>query len=239
MTRRVRLFALVVVALCPTASKPLLYRYLFGYRVGRRVRIGVSIIDANVVELDDDVAIGHGNLVWRAGSLVIGDHARIGHLNIIRGGTEVRLGRYVDILRRNELNSIPKPVAVNPVDQRLLVGPGAVITTGHKIDFTDRVEIGRRAILGGRNSSLWTHNRQRTAPVRIGEMAYVGSESRVAPGATVPRRSIVGMGAVVVDELTNEGALYAGVPARRVKALSDDDLFLVERPTRDDLPDDV
>ncbi|MEJ7585428.1 MAG: hypothetical protein WKF43_15420, partial [Acidimicrobiales bacterium] len=156
-----------------------------------------------------------------------------------RGGSEVRLGRYVDILRRNELNSIPDPVVVNPVDPRLLVGAGAVITTGHKIDFTDRVVIGRRVILGGRNSSLWTHNRQRTAPVHVGDMAYLGSEMRAAPGATVPARSIVGMGAVVTDRLTDEDVLYAGVPARRVKALSDHDRFLVERPTRDDLPPDL
>lgn len=239
MRRRARLFLLAVIAICPRGAKPVLYRSLLGYRIGRRVQLGVSIIDAAAVDIADDVVIGHGNLVWRVGSLVIGDHTRIGQLNIIRGGTEVRLGRYVEILRRNELNAIIEPVTVNPVDSRLLVSPGAVIATGHKIDFTDRVEIGRRAILGGRNSSLWTHNRQRTAPIRIGEMAYVGSESRAAPGSSVARRSIVGMGSVIADELTEEGFLYAGVPARRVKPLSDDDLFLVERPTRDDLPDDV
>src|SRR5437660_8831530 len=47
---------------------------------------------------------------------------------------------------------------------------GSVVTAGHKIDFTDRVTIGRRTIIGGRNSSLWTHNRQRTLPVEIGEL---------------------------------------------------------------------
>lgn len=239
MTRRLRVVVLGLIALCPAGAKPTLYRLLLGYRVGARVRIGASIIDAASVDIGDDVVIGHGNVIWRVGALTIGDHARIGHLNVIRGGAEVRLGRYVEILRRNELNSIPSPIVVNPVEPRLLVGPGAVITAGHKIDFTDRVEIGRRAILGGRNSTLWTHNRQRTAPVRIGEMAYLGSEMRAAPGAVVPARSIVGIGAVVTDELTEEGVLYAGVPARRVKALSDHDRFLVERPTRDDLPDDV
>ncbi len=237
MRRRARVLLLALVALCPAAWKPPLYRWFFGYRIGSRARIGVSLIDAAAVDIGDDVVIGHGNVVWRVGSLSIGEHARIGHLNVIRGGAEVRLGSYVDVLRRNELNSIPEPVVVNPVDPRLLVGPGAVIAAGHKIDFTDRVEIGRRAILGGRNSSLWTHNRQRTAPVTIGEQAYLGSEMRAAPGAAVPPRSIVGMGAVVVDELTEEGVLYAGVPARRVKVLSAHDRYLIERPTRDDLPD--
>jgi len=239
VSERARLLVLGLIALCPAVAKPWLYRRLLGYRIGARVRIGTSIIDAGSVDIADDVVIGHGNVMYGVGALVIGDHTRIGHLNVIRGGAEVRLGRYVEILRRNELNSIPNPTVVNPVDPRLLVGAGAVITTGHKIDFTDRVEIGPRAILGGRNSSLWTHNRQRTAPVRIGTMAYLGSEMRAAPGAAVPAHSVVGMGAVVTDELTEEGALYAGVPARRVKVLSEHDRFLVERPTRDDLPADL
>jgi len=36
-----------------------------------------------------------------------------------------------------------------------------------------------------------------------------------------------------------EGKLIAGVPAKPVKDLSDDDKFLVERKTRLDLPDDL
>ena len=136
-------------------------------------------------------------------------------------------------------NSIPNPDVVNPTDPRFLLGDGSVITTGHKIDFTDRVEIGRRTILGGRNSSLWTHNRQRTQPIEIGSFAYIGSEIRVAPGGSVPSNCIVGIGSVITSELTNEGYLIAGVPAKALKELDDNDKFLIQRKTRLDLPDDV
>ena len=85
----------------------------------------------------------------RVDKLSIGDHVQIGHLNIIRGGDEVRLGRYSEIIRMNEINSIPDPDVVNPTDPRFLLGEGSIITASHKIDFTDRVEIGRRSILGG------------------------------------------------------------------------------------------
>lgn len=237
--RRLRLAALLAVALLPPALKPAVYRRLFGYRIGRRVRIGLTLLDAGDCEVGDDVTIGHGNVVIGVRRLTIGDHVRIGQLNVIRGGDEVSIGRYCDILRLNELNSIPDPVVVNPTDPRLSLGAGSVVTAGHKLDFTDRVEIGRRVIIGGRSSSIWTHNRQRTAPVRIGEMTYVGSEARFAPGAAVAGRCIVGMGAVVVDELAGEGRLVAGVPAREVKELDEHDRFLVERKTREDLPEDV
>jgi acetyltransferase-like isoleucine patch superfamily enzyme len=234
-----RLSVLAIVALFPSFLKRPAYRLFFGYQIGKRVRIGLSIIDAKECRIDDDVKIGHLNVVIRVKKLEIGDHVKIGHLNIIRGGDEVKLGRYSEIIRMNEINSIAEPDVVNPIDPRFSLGAGSIITAGHKIDFTDRVTIGRRSILGGRNSSLWTHNRQRTRPIDIGSFAYVGSEIRIAPGGALPSRCIVGIGSVITSELTSEGYLIAGVPARPVKELSEEDQFLIERKTRIDLPDDV
>ena len=234
-----RLAALGVVALLPGFLKRPLYRGLFGYRIGRRVRLGFTLIDARECLIEDDVRVGHLNAFVGVGKLSIGDHAHIGHLNVIRGGDEVSIGRYAEILRMNEINSIPDPLVVNPIDPRFHLGDGAIVTAGHKIDFTDRVSIGRRSILGGRNSSLWTHNRQRTRPIEIGELTYVGSEIRVAPGGVIPSRCIVGIGSVVTGRIEGEYLLIAGVPARAVKSLSEEDRFLVEHKTRPDLPDDL
>lgn len=238
-TRKSRLVVLACMALLPSFLKRPLYRLFFGYRIGKRVRLGLTIIDARHCQIDDDVSIGHLNAILGVKKLVIGDHVRIGYLNIIRGGDEVSLGRYTEIIRMNEINSIPDPDVVNPTDPRFLLGDGSIITTGHKIDFTDRVTIGRRSILGGRNSSLWTHNRQRTRPISIGSFAYIGSEIRIAPGGSLPSRCIVGIGSVITGEVTEEGHLIVGVPAKPVKELSEDDQFLIARKTRNDLPDDV
>jgi acetyltransferase-like isoleucine patch superfamily enzyme len=228
-----------VFALFPSFLKRPLYRWFFGYKIGKRVSIGVSLIDAHECIIGDDVSIGHLNVVIGVGKFIAGDHVRIGHLNIFRGGDEVSLGRYAEIIRMNEINSIPDPDVVNPTDPRFLLGAGSIVTTGHKIDFTDRVVIGRRSILGGRNSSLWTHNRQRTLPVEIGSFAYIGSEIRVAPGGSIPSNCIVGIGSVITGEITVEGHLIAGVPGKVLKELDDDDKFLISRKTRLDLPDDV
>jgi acetyltransferase-like isoleucine patch superfamily enzyme len=238
-TSKPRLLTLATIAILPSFLKRPLYRLFYGYKIGKRVRIGLSIIDAGDCTIDDDVSIGHFNVVTRVQKLTIKDHVRIGHLNIIRGGDEVSLGRYCEIMRMNEINSIPDPEVVNKIDPVFLLGDGSVVTTGHKIDFTDRVEIGRRVILGGRNSSLWTHNRQRTLPITIGSLVYIGSEIRMAPGSAIPARSIVGIGSVITAALAEEGKLIAGVPAKTVKELSSEDQFLIERKTRSDLPDDV
>ncbi|HEV8370377.1 MAG TPA: hypothetical protein VGQ39_20670 [Pyrinomonadaceae bacterium] len=237
--RRSRFLILALFAFLPSFIKRPFYRLFFGYRIGKRVRIGLSVVDARKCEIGDDVRIGHFNVITRVDQLKIGEHVRIGHLNVIRGGDEVSLGRYAEIMRMNEINSIPDPDVVNEIDPRFILGAGSVVTTGHKIDFTDRVEIGRRVILGGRNSSLWTHNRQRTLPITIGPLVYIGSEIRMAPGSAIPARCIVGIGSVVIAELVGEGKLIAGVPAKPVKSLSAEDEFLIERKTRPDLPDDV
>lgn len=238
-TSRSRLLILALFALFPSFLKRSLYRWCFGYKIGKRVRIGLSILDAGECLIEDDVSIGHLNVVTRVGKLTIREHTRIGHLNVIRGGAEVSLGRYSEIIRLNEINSIPDPDVVNEIDPRFVLGDGSIVTTGHKIDFTDRVEIGRRVILGGRNSSLWTHNRQRTMPITIGDKVYIGSEIRMAPGSALPARSIVGIGSVITAALAEEGKLIAGVPAKTIKDLSSEDQFLIERKTRPDLPDDV
>lgn len=236
LSSQLRLLGLAAIAVLPPAWKPACYRLLFGYRIGRDVRIGFSLIDAKHCEIAEHARIGHANLVIGVGSLRIGAHAKIGFANLLRGGTEIDIGAYARIMRCNEINSIRDPVVVNPTDPRVSIGAASVLTAGHKIDFTDRVEIGEHVIVGGRHSSIWTHNRQRTAPVRIGAHTYLGSESRLAPGAVLPANCIVGLGSVVVDQLTGEHQLIAGVPARPIRPLDAHDRFLVEYPTRDDLP---
>ncbi len=217
----------------------LCYRWFFGYRIGKRVKIGLSIIDVGKCEIGDDVTIGHFNVFSGTQNLSVGEYTRIGVLNIFRGGKVIDIGRYCEILRLNEINSIPEAETVNVADPTFILGDGCMIGASHKIDFTDRVEFGKSVILGGRNSSVWTHNRQITMPVSVGDHSYLGSEIRIAPGGTVAANCIVGIGAVITKQLTNENQLVAGVPAREVKELDEEGRFLVQQKTRKDLPDDL
>jgi carbonic anhydrase/acetyltransferase-like protein (isoleucine patch superfamily) len=237
--RRLRLALLAAIAVLPGFLKKPLYRSLFGYRIGRAVRIGLVLLDAQEVDLGDGTEIGHLNLVTRVGSLVTGKSVRIGTLNIIRGGERVRLGDYAEVMRLNVLNAIPDHDCTTSPTSRLEIGPGAVVVSGHRIDFTDRVTIGRNVIIGGRNSSLWTHNRQQTAPIEIGDFCYLGSEVRLAPGARLAERSILGLGSVLAGAIDTPGSLVGGVPARVIRPLTAEDDALVHRKARRDSPDDL
>jgi len=211
---------------------------LFGFRIGTGVRVGLSLLDAGEVDLASDSRIGHFNVITRTGRFETGCHSRIGNLNVVRGGQSVRIGAYAEVMRLNVLNAIPDHDCTTQPASVLDVGAGAVITSGHRIDFTDRVTLGRNVIVGGRNSSLWTHNRQETAPIEIGDFCYLGSEVRLAPGAKLPDECILGMGAVLTGEIQKTRSLVAGVPAKVVRPLEEKDLARIRRKTRADMPDD-
>jgi acetyltransferase-like isoleucine patch superfamily enzyme len=202
------------------------------------VRIGLSLLDAQHAELADGTEIGHFNLITRVGRLETGPRAQIGMFNIIRGGERVRLGPYSTVMRFNVLNAIPDHDCTTSPVSVLELGAGSIVVSGHRIDFTDRVTIGHNVIVGGRSSSLWTHNRQQTAPIVIGDFCYLGSEVRLAPGARLPERCILALGSVLSGEIAPAGSLVGGVPAKVVRPLSAEDEVLVRRKTRNDIPDD-
>lgn len=237
--RRIELATLAAIGILPSFLKCSLYRALFGYRIGRGVRIGWSLLDGAEVDLGDGTEIGHGVLITRVGRLVMGRCVRIGPLNVIRGGERVILGDYAHIMRFNVLNAIPDHDCTTSPVSVLELGAGAVVVSGHRIDFTDRVTIGKNVIVGGRNSSLWTHNRQQTAPISIGDFCYLGSEVRLAPGARLPERCILALGSVLTSEIDQPGSLVAGVPAKIIRPLGPDDEILVKRKTRTDIPADL
>lgn len=235
--RLARRAGLLFAMFLPQPLKQASYRWFFRYRIGRNVRIGCSYLDCQSLTIADGVSIGHLNVLWGCGEVRVGARARIGLANILRGGALIDLDSYSVIGRLNIINAIPEAEVINEFDSTFSLGHGAVIVSEHRIDFTDRVTIGRRSILGGRNSSLWTHNRQQTHPIEIGEFCYVGSEIRMAPGSALPARSVVGIGAVVTKKISEEWTLIAGVPAKVVKPLDEDDRRLVYYKTRADLPD--
>jgi carbonic anhydrase/acetyltransferase-like protein (isoleucine patch superfamily) len=234
--RRGRLLFLAVVGFCPNFLKLALYRWIFGYRVGSGVRIGLSILDAEVVELGNGVRIGHFNLITRVGRFSAAERVTVGTLNLIRGGVSVEMGAYSRVMRLNVLNAIPDHDCTTNPDSSLVIGAGAVITSGHRIDFTDRVRLGLNVIVGGRNSSLWTHNRQETAPIEVGDFCYLGSEVRLAPGAKLAAECVLGIGAVLTREIAKPRSLVAGVPAAIVRELHDADLARIRRPTSTEIP---
>ena len=228
----------VLVALLPSFLKIPFYRLVYRYQIGKGVRIGFSpLLGVRRCRIGDHVRIGSLNLFYRIADLEIGHHVRIGFLNVFRGGERIQVGDYATILRLNTFNAIIEGDFMEPAASVLDLGTGAVVTTGHWLDFSGSIQIGAHAIVGGRNSSLWTHNRQRARPVTVGCHTYLGSEVRIAPGVEISAFSIVALGSVLTGKLARPRVLIGGNPATITRDLREEDLFLVTRKTRNDMPD--
>jgi hypothetical protein len=86
MKRRLRLIGLIVTALLPGFLKRMSYRWLFGYRIGRDVQVGVALLDCKSLTMGDGTSISHGVVMWRCGEFHIGNRVSIGPLNLFRRG---------------------------------------------------------------------------------------------------------------------------------------------------------
>lgn len=203
-----RRFFLAASVLLPWRLRSMLYRHMLGWSIHPTARVGFSIIDAERV--------------------ILGRGSRIGHLTVIRGLTHLELGAASTIGNWNWLSTAP----MFEVRDRQLpgehfrglrVGAHSSITSRHYLDCSGGITIGEFTTLGGVRSTVLSHSIdvasgvQTTQPVQVGDRCFVSSNVSLTPGSYVPPRSLVAMGAVVVGELTQEGALYAGVPARAAR----------------------
>jgi acetyltransferase-like isoleucine patch superfamily enzyme len=234
----VRRLGLVIAALSPGWVKRTIYRSFFGYQIASTARIGVAFLDCARLSIGAHTRIGNGTVFLGCGDVAIGSHVKIGPLNLFRGGKTIEIGDYGEFLRLNVVNAIPDHDCTNEPDSRFIMGYGSVVTSEHRIDFTDQVRIGRCSIVGGRQSSIWTHNRRTGKPVEIGNHCYLASEMRMAPGASVPDCSIVALGSVVSAAFSEPFSLISGVPATVVRALRTEEYDLIFAKTRPDLPDE-
>lgn len=166
------------------------------------------------------------NLIW--GSLiVVGQGARIGSFNVLRGLVHVRIGQFAEVGQWNWLSAAPFLVASSqaPTAGTLSLGEHSSLTSRHYLDASGGITIGRFATVAGVRSVFMTHginvadNVLDTAPIEIGEYAMIGSSTNFVLGSRVPDHSIVAMGSVVVGTLTETFALYAGAPAKFKKNL--------------------
>ncbi len=235
---KLRLLGLLATALLPGPLKRWVYRTCFRYRISPRARVGVAILDCRELVLEEDAAVAHGAAILQCGRVRLGRHAYVGPLNLVRGAAVVEMDDYSQLLRMNVVNAIIGNDCTNDPYPAFYLGYGSVVTAEHRLDITDTVRIGRRSILGGRNSSIWTHNIRSGHGVRIGDYCYVGSEIRMAPGSAIPDFTVVGLASVVVEPLREPYTLVAGVPARSRRRLTEADHEYIFGRTRRDLPDE-
>ncbi|MFN3683211.1 MAG: acyltransferase [Fimbriimonadaceae bacterium] len=212
--RHVRRLVWMLTLVLPWPMRRWVLCTVLGARIDRTARIGFSILLAKRVVLGPHARVGH--LTFCAAGveeLVLGASARLGNLNWITG-FPLGAGRHFSHLQ----DRLPA----------LRIGDHAAVTHRHYIDCTATVEIGPFTTFAGIRSTILTHsidlerNRQHAEPIRIGQRCFIGTQCVLLGGSVVPDRSVVGAMSLVNKAYIEEGWLYGGVPARPIKRLPDE-----------------
>jgi acetyltransferase-like isoleucine patch superfamily enzyme len=185
----------------------------FGYTIHPMSRIGFSWILPQRLIVEEHATIGHLTLCKNIALLHLKAHASIGNGNWITG---FPLGNSRHFAQESDRQP------------RLIVGEHSAITHRHLIDCTNSVTIGKFTTFAGYGSQILTHsidlaqNRQASAPVRVGDYCFVGTNSVLLSGSALPDYCVLGAKSLLNKSFTDTHQLYAGVPARGVQSLSAD-----------------
>jgi acetyltransferase-like isoleucine patch superfamily enzyme len=168
-------------------------------------------------------------IVLNVRRIELGPAAQVGHLNVIRGLRRFAVGEQATIGMLNWFSAAPFLIESTreEVGGVFEIGRASAFTSRHYVDASGGVHIGEYTTIAGVRTTFMTHgieyvsNLLHQDSIRVGNYVMIGGNTKVVMGSVVPDRSVVAMGACVVPGLSEGEALYAGVPARFKKKISD------------------
>ncbi len=201
--------ALLSVAL-PWPVRRLVLRRLCGYKIAAGARIGLSLVAVDELEMEAGSFIGHLNVIKGVTRVKLGESSKIGSLNWVSG-----------IGERNDKHFSDEPGRRS----QLVMGRYASITGRHSLDCSNSVEIGEFTTIAGAGTQILTHaidvveGRQRSAPVRVGPYCFVGTACVLLKGSALPDHAVLGALSMLRKAETEPYKIYSGVPAVAVAPL--------------------
>lgn len=211
---------MLLSVLLPWAARRRLLIKTFGYELHPTSRIGLAWVFPERLVMEANTSIGHLTVCKSIALLHLHEHALIGRGNWITG---FPLG--------------PSPHFASETDRRpeLIVGAHSAITHRHLIDCTNRITIGKFTTVAGFQSQMLTHSinlersQQASAPIRVGDYCFIGTNSVFLGGSAVPDFCVVGAKSLVNKAFTDTHQLYGGVPATPLQTLPTDYAYFHRR----------
>ena len=214
LSRPMRILLTVAIAPMPQGLKRLVMVRLLGARIHRSATIGLSIVDSDALDM--------------------GPGSRIGHFTVFRGLRQIRLGTGAHVGNFNWITAslmFQSQASESSEHGCFTLNRESAVTSRHYVDCSGGVSIGEYTTVAGVRSTILSHQIdlaegvQTSKATRVGDFCFVSSNVCLTPGSSVPDRSVVAMGAVVVGDLAPAGALYGGVPARVLRSSVDTDKY--------------
>jgi len=161
------------------------------------------------------------------------ENTGIGHFTVARNLNLLHLKAHATIGRGNWITGFPLGDSLhfaNETERRpeLVVGEHSAITHRHLLDCTNAITIGRFTTVAGFQSQFISHtidiaqNRQVSRPISVGDYCFVGSNSVLLGGSSLPDYCVLGAKSLLNKTHAQTHRLYGGVPARELSVLSPD-----------------
>jgi len=168
----------------------------------------------------------------------MGESARIGHLNFIKGYFDLIMDRRSVINLQNKISRISDPKR-NYCLSVVHLKYHAKIGVKHLLDVTSNITIGENSMLAGAGSQVWTHGFyfakegdkvvRIDGDVRIGHNCYVGAKCVITAGVEIGDCITIGAGTCVPKTILQQG-LYVSQPLRFIPFDPDEAMKKLGKP---------
>lgn len=195
---------------------------LFGYKIHKTARIGLSIVMPARLEMGAGCKIGHFTLCKRIDRLAMAEGSGIGSFHLITGIPTSNNRHFQHVKERR---------------CEMVLGKCVGIPSRKFFDCNGGIYIGDYTTVAGQWTQFLTHSidiynaRQDARPIHVGKYCFIGTGCILLPGASLPDYSVLGAGAVLNKEMTEGGMIYAGVPATPRKKINPGETPWMQRET--------
>jgi acetyltransferase-like isoleucine patch superfamily enzyme len=190
---KVKSIGLKIVKRVPNNSlRIFLLKTIFGYSIGKNVKIGKGIINCNKVVIGDNVYIANNNLIL-CNELFIGSKTSIHSGNVIHGNANFFIGTNSRIINNHFFD----------LHHNILIGNNTWIAGKNSQFWT--------------HGSIYTKCGTKDLSITIKNDIYIGSACCFAPGVVIGNENLVGLGSVVTNKFLESKTIIAGNPASVVR----------------------
>lgn len=190
--RRKTIFLKIVKHLPINSVRIFLLKKMFGYSIGKNVKIGRVIINCNKVTIGDNVCIASNNII-SCNELSIGQKTAIHSGNVFQGSANFSIGTNSRIIN-NHYFDLHNDIEIG--NNTWVAGKGSQFWT---------------------HGSIHTKLKTKDLSIIIKNDIYIGSSSLFAPGVLIASENLVGLGSVVSKSFLESRTIIAGNPAVVVK----------------------